>query len=247
MPLWCVLFCPIIFSNTASFHGALNWKRHPGKKSGRKNCFPSTGWAVPQSSTVFPHKPCAGSASEETFLELHPQFSPDKESLQIPTMENIFFWHDSSYKRIFVCTVSKKYAVFYFLRDKFLVPIQSLIKQDSLPTAQCCEKPFQEAALSPECPLLIFPGVLARVSVGLLYVSCSLPSTISEILSNKRWCVVLALALAGFGSGHLRKFSWSIWTDGLLCCWWNGWSRVSSPGNTVQWPPFIPSMELMWL
>lgn len=159
----------------------------------------------------------------------------------IPTMENIFVWHDSSYKRIFVCTVSKKYAVFSFLRAKFLVPTQSLIKQDSLPTAQCCEKPFQGAALSPECPLLIFPGVLARVSVGLLYVSCSLLSTISEILSNRRWCVVLALALAGFGSGHLGKLSWSVWTDGLLCCWWNGWSHVLSPGNTVQWSPFIPA------
>jgi len=54
-----------------------------------------------------------------------------------------------------------------------------------------------------------------------------------------------AVALAGFGLAHLGVLSWSFWADGLLSCWWNGWSLISWQDGSVS--SLYPSMELTWL
>lgn len=98
----------------ASFCGELKWQREPaGNKSGM-NQFPF--YRLDSSSvqlSVSTQTTCQfcfwrnvpGIAASDYSSVLH-QFSPDAKSLQIAaTTENIFVWHDGSYKRIFVCTV----------------------------------------------------------------------------------------------------------------------------------------------
>lgn len=84
----------------------------------------------------------------------------------------------------------------------------------------------------------LIPRCLGRVSLLLLFESCPLWSTISEILPNRRWGRVLTLALTGFRSGHLGTLSWYVRTDELPCC--GSWQH----GSVAS---LYPSMQFMWL
>lgn len=141
--LCSVLFYSILFSCTASLQGALNFKRHPAGKKIWKEKMLLSYWLG--SSSV--HLSVSTQAMcQDCFCRNVPGIAP----LIFPSLAWQFLQKD-----LFALS-AKNYGVFSFLRAKFLVPTQDLIKQDSLHTAQCCEKPLQSCSGW-------FPDVLATV------------------------------------------------------------------------------------